>query len=132
MIKRERLYDAFGELIYAIALADGEVQEEEIKTLESFLSQHPWAKEIKWSFNYESDKKHTVEEAYSKAIEVCKANGPDLEYKYLLDVMTSVAKSYGGIVPEENKILENLRHDLRSRFINDLKINKLAHFFIDE
>ncbi len=127
MIKRERLYDAFGELIYAIAMADGEVQKEEIETLERFLNQHPWAKEIKWSFNYENDRHHTVEEAYNNAIDICKENGPDPEYKYLLDVMVSVADSFGGIVPQEKKILDNFKSDLRARFINDLKNNKLAY-----
>ncbi len=132
MVKRERLYDAFGELIYAIAMADGEVQQEEVKALEETLSQHPWAKEIKWSFTYENEKKHTVEEAYQNAIDICKENGPDPEYKYLLDVMTYVADSFGGIVPQEKEILDKFKYDLRDRFISDLKNNKLAYFDADE
>ncbi len=128
MIKRERLYDAFGELIYAIAMADGEVQQEEVETLEAFLSHHPWAKEIKWSFNYENMKNHSVEEAYNNAIDICKENGPDPEYKYILEVMTSVAEAVDGIVPQERKILDDFRFDLRERFIHDLKTNKLAYF----
>ena len=128
MIKRERLYDAFGELIYAIAKADGEIQDEELKTLEDLLSKHPWAKAIKWSFNYENEKEHSVDEAYQKAIDVCKENGPDPEYKYLLDVMTKVAKAFGGIVPQEKKILDNFRYDLRDRFIRDLENHNLAYF----
>ena len=75
MIKRERLNDAFGELIYAIAMADGAVQEEELQALEKLLSKHPWAKEIEWSFNYEKSKMHSVEESYERAINVCKENG---------------------------------------------------------
>ncbi len=128
MIKRERLYDAFGELIYAIAMADGEVQQEEVETLEAFLNHHPWAKEIKWSFNYENMKNHSVEEAYNNAIDICKENGPDPEYKYILEVMTSVAEAVDGIVPQERKILDDFRLDLRERFIHDLKTNKLAYF----
>jgi len=132
MIKRERLYDAFGELIYAIAMADGAVQREEVVALERFLNQHPWAKEIKWSFNYESEKHHTVDQAYKNAIEVCKQNGPDPEYKCLLDVMVSVADSFGGIVPQEKVLLDKFKSDLRDRFINDMKNNKLAYFEGDE
>ena len=132
MIKRERLYDAFGELIYAIAMADGEVQKEEVETLEIFLSQHPWAKEIKWSFHYETEKHHTVDDAYKNAIDICKQNGPDPEYKYLLDVMVSVADAFGGIVPQEKEILDKFKSDLRSRFIKDMKNNQLAYFDDDE
>ncbi|RLD62974.1 MAG: TerB family tellurite resistance protein [Bacteroidetes bacterium] len=128
MVKREKLYDAFGELIYAIAMSDGAVQEEEIKTLELFLSQHPWAKEIKWSFNYENQKNHTVEEAYQKAIEVCKENGPDPEYKLILDLMTNVAESFDGIVKQEKELIEKFRTDLRDRFIKDMEENKLGYF----
>ena len=126
MIKRERLYDAFGELIYAIAMADGDVQEEELKSLEILLSKHPWAKEIEWSFNYEQDKRHSVEESYQRAIEVCKENGPDPEYKYLLDVMTQVAEAYNGIVPQEMKIIEDFKTDLHHRFEHDLRTHKLV------
>ena len=128
MVKKERLYDAFGELIYSIAMADGEVQKEEVQALEFLLSQHPWAKEIKWSFNYENEKKHSTEESYQKAIEICKQNGPDPEYKYLLDVMRMVAESFDGIVPQEKKIIDNFRDDLHKRFLDEMSSNKLASF----
>lgn len=132
MIKRERLYDAFGELIYAIAMADGSIQSEEVEALESILSQHPWAKQIEWSFNYENEKHHTVDQAYKNAIEVCIQNGPDPEYKYLLDVMVFVADSFGGIVPQEKELIDKFKADFRYRFINDMKKNKLAYFDNDE
>ncbi len=119
MIKRERLYDAFGELLYAIAMADGEVQEEEIKILENILHKHSWAKEIKWSFDYEKQKNTDVEEAYSKAIEACKANGPDPEYKYLLDVMHLVADAFEGTVPQEEKLINRFREDLKKQFLSE-------------
>ena len=35
----EKLYDAFGELIYVIAMADGEIQKEELKAIkQTFLA----------------------------------------------------------------------------------------------
>ena len=121
MVKRERLYDAFGELLYAIAIADGEVQSEEIKVIESILNKHTWAKEIKWSFDYENLKQHSLEEAYSKAILVCKKNGPDPEYKYLLDVMLQVAEAFDGTVPQEKEVILRFKGDLHSEFINQLE-----------
>jgi len=125
MVKRERLYDAFGELIYAIAMADGEVQDIEVETLKKILNSHPWAREIKWSFDYEKRKNNSVEDAYKKAILACKENGPDPEYKYLLEVMVEVAKAFDGIVPSERIIIENFRLELEERFRNDLEKNHL-------
>ena len=126
MVKRERLYDAFGELIYAIAMADGAIQKEEIVTLEKLVRSHPWAKEIRWSFNYEHHKHHSAEEAFDHAINICKLNGPDPEYKYLLEVMTQVAEAFNGIVPQEQKIIEDFKSDLHQRFEQDLLNHKLV------
>ena len=124
MVKRERLYDAFGELLYAIAMADGEVQEEEVKVLEGILNKHTWAKEIKWSFDYENQKKHTVDEAYTKAIGVCKDNGPDPEYKYLMDVMYLVADAFNGTVKQEKDLIDRFKSDLHDEFIKQLSKQK--------
>ena len=127
MIKKHKLYDAFGELLYAIAIADGEIQDEEVKTLEQVLREHPWAKEIKWSFDYEKQKNHSLEEAYTKAIDVFKENGPDPEYKYFLDVMIRIADAFEGIVPQELHVIDNFVADLKDRFIKDLEDNKLVN-----
>ena len=96
--------------------------------MEKLLKEHPWAKEIKWSFNYEHQKSHSLEEAYTKAIDICKENGPDPEYKYLLDVMVKIADAFDGIVPQEKKIIDSFVYDLKSRFMHDLEENKLASF----
>ncbi len=45
-VKKTELYDAFGEFLYAIAMADGEVQESEVKKIEELLANHEGAKEI--------------------------------------------------------------------------------------
>ena len=125
MIKRERLYDAFGELLYAIAMADGSIQEEEVATLENLLKSHPWAGEIQWSFNYELNKNNSLDDVFEHAINICKENGPDPEYRYLLDVMVQVAKSFNGIVPQEQKYIEDFKTSLYRRFEQDLKDHKL-------
>jgi hypothetical protein len=69
-----------------------------------------------------------VEEAYQKAILACKDNGPDPEYKYLLDIMMEVAAAFDGIVPQEQKIIENFKTELRERFIHDIETNNLWEF----
>ena len=58
----------YKKLIYALAKADGVIQTNEISALEEILGDHPWASEIKWSFNYEVSKNSSVEEIYKKVI----------------------------------------------------------------
>ncbi|RUA28004.1 MAG: TerB family tellurite resistance protein [Bacteroidetes bacterium] len=129
MIKKEKLYDAFGELIYAIAMADGNIQDEELEALQKLLSNHPWAKEIYWSFDYEFNKHHTIQDSFDHAINICIENGPDPEYRYLLDVMTKVAEAFNGIVPQERKIIDDFKQTLLQQFEKDLRSHKLV---IDE
>ncbi|NVK66305.1 MAG: TerB family tellurite resistance protein, partial [Flavobacteriales bacterium] len=68
MTEQEKLYEVFGELLYAIAKADGIIQPEEKDALGELLQKHAWASEIKWSFNYEASKNSSVEEVYNKVI----------------------------------------------------------------
>ena len=35
MVSRAKLYDAFGELIYAVAMCDNVIQEEEVKAMDT-------------------------------------------------------------------------------------------------
>ncbi|MBC8342604.1 MAG: TerB family tellurite resistance protein [Bacteroidetes bacterium] len=125
MIKRERLYDAFGDLIYAIALADGQIQNVEVEVLSKILEGYKGATDIRWSFDYNRIKGKSVEETYQRAIEVCKENGPDPEYPFLIELMVKVAKAYKGIVPSEQIILEKFATDLKAKFTSDLEKLKL-------
>ena len=61
MVGKTELYDAFGELIYAVAKADGFIQNEEVGKLQELLASHTWGKEIGWSFNYEREKKQDLQ-----------------------------------------------------------------------
>ena len=67
MISQARLYDAFGEIIYAVAIADGLIQKEEVKVIEERLAQFSWGNDAKWSFNWERKKETELKDAYLKA-----------------------------------------------------------------
>lgn len=116
---KEPLYDAFGELLYAITMADGEVQEDEARKIEELLKGHPGAAEIEWSFTYEFDKKQTVEEAYKKAIDVCKYYGPSSDYVFLIDLLEKVAAAVNGLSEDEKAIIERFKTELREHFIKN-------------
>lgn len=111
-----RLYDAFGELLYVLAKADGEVQDEEVKTLQSLLKEHEWAREIEWSFNYEKKKESNIEDTYMKVFYACTDIGPNPEYALMLDVLEKVAESSYGVVEEERVIIERFKADLLKEF----------------
>lgn len=119
-LNKEQLYDAFGELLYAVAMVDGEVQEAEAKRIEELLTGHPAAAEIEWSFAYEFEKKQTVNDAYKKALDICKYYGPCPDYPFLIDALKKVAESVNGLSEEEKQIIDNFQNELREHFIKNI------------
>jgi uncharacterized tellurite resistance protein B-like protein len=122
MAEIDKLYEAFGELVYAVAKADGAIQNEERIALEDVLKDNKWASDIIWSFNYEDKKSKTVKEAYSKAIDIFKHHGPFSEYEKFADVLELVAFAFQGISKEEKEIISNFRNELTTVFKNDPNI----------
>lgn len=110
------LYDAFGELLYVLTKADGKIQAEEIETLNRVLENHPWSREIKWSFNYEMKKHNNLEDLYKKVIYACEDIGPDPEYQFMLEVLEAVAAASDGIEPSEQRIIDRFKRDLIEKF----------------
>lgn len=125
MVSQVELYDAFGELMYAVANADGVIDEQEVAKLKDILKDHEWASEILWSFNYEKSKRKDIKTAYHKALDVCKTFGPSKEYIYLLDALAKIAAASDGISAEEKEIIDNFEADLRAQFRADLLKDQL-------
>lgn len=127
MIKdKEKLYEVLGELLYAVAKADGVVQAEEKDALKLFFKNHPWASGIEWSFEYEESKNSNIETIYKKTINYCHAYGPAPEYEEFIKAMKAIADASGGIDAEESKLIESFSADLLQRFKNDMdKLIKL-------
>ncbi len=116
----DKLYDAFGELVYVVAMADGIIQDEEYEALEKILKGHPWAKEIKWSFDYEREHQNPVDILYKRVIDICYESGPREEYQYLLEMLNTVAASSNGIDENESRIINKFTSELTNRFKSDL------------
>lgn len=115
-----KLIEAFGELIYVVAMADGSIQKEELETIERKLSNHKWGEDIKWSFDYEVKKKNDIEDLYKKVITYCEMHGPDKEYQFLLELVEDVAKSSNGISKDEKKVMDSFVLDLTDKFKKDI------------
>ena len=118
---QEKLYEAFGELPYVVAMADGMIQEEEIETLENVLSEHPWAASIKWSFDYERRKSSSIDEVYAKVLDYCKFRGPHPEYQQMITVMQAVAEASSGVDEDEKNIIDGFIFTLTNQFKKDIE-----------
>ena len=120
MTDQEKLFEVLGELLYAVAKADGVVQNEEKEVLNKIFQNHPWASSITWSFNYEASKGHSVEDVYHKVIDFCKHYGPAPEYAEFIDAMELLAKANEVVDENEEKIMTSFTKDLTNKFHNDL------------
>jgi uncharacterized tellurite resistance protein B-like protein len=122
MVTKEKLYEAFGELIYAVAKADGIVQGEEVEALEKILKSHSWAQDIIWSFKYEAEKNHSIDYVYKKAMDIFKEHGPASEYDQLISVLQAVAKASQGVSTDEKGVINKFQYELIEKFKKDLSI----------
>lgn len=122
MTDKERLYEALGELIYVVAMADGVVQKEEMKVLTTILEGHSWAENIQWSFDYEQNKGHNIEALYQKVINTCHNYGPSPIYIEFIETIKKIAQAANGIEKSESEIIASFSTDLLSRFKRDLAL----------
>lgn len=118
----EKVYEAFGELLYAVSLSDGELQAEEEAKLKEILSGHEWEEDILWSFNYEKGRQRSVRDAYARAMDVFAEYGPYKEYEKFFEVLEKVAEASSGIDEEERALIDSFKSELLERFQNDKRI----------
>jgi len=121
MQDKEQLYETLGELLFVVAMADGVIQREERETLNQLLKDHPWAHEIKWSFDYEESHETTLEEIYNKVVDFCHHYGPAAEYNEFIAAMKIIADAAEGINPKEDGIITSFSKDLTERFMKDIE-----------
>ena len=120
MGRTEKLYEAFGELIYLVAKADGIIQKEETDILDEILKKHPHGNEIKWSFEYEASKQNSTEFLYEKVPEICYQMGPNPEFQSLIEILEAVANADSGVSEAESGVINNFTKELTDRFKKDL------------
>lgn len=117
---KEKLYETLGELLYAVAMADGVIQPTEIERLNEIVQHHPWGSSIKWSFDYEDQKRRNLDEVYKDVINFCHDYGPTPEYDEFLELVALVADASDGIDHHEELVISNFGKNLVERFKDDL------------
>ncbi|MBL4753053.1 MAG: TerB family tellurite resistance protein [Flavobacteriales bacterium] len=121
MQDKEQLYETLGELLFVVAMADGVIQHTERESLNKLLKDHPWAHEIKWSFDYEVSHHAKLEEVYTKVIDFCHHYGPAAEYYEFIDAMKVIADAAEGVNKDEDEIITSFSKDLTERFMKDIE-----------
>ena len=101
--------DVFGRILYAMAMADGAVQDSEAKALHDIVEHDQWARQIEFSFDMAKDLKMDPWIIFLKNMRIFRAKPVDEHYPFFLHLLEEIAKAHDGIVPEEQAMLEKFK-----------------------
>ncbi len=124
-------YTALGQLVYAIAKADGSIQTEEIGKIFNFVisqlveleQKTGRGKDALLAFNTEKefhrlrDENKSVKEAFLKFADFLDANKDNFDEKMkttCLNLMENVALAYNGIEPPEKALLDKAKEKIQN------------------
>jgi len=123
MANKEKVFEAFGELLYAVARAEGKVRKDTSEQLEALLEKYTWASDAIWSFKYEKKRKNTFEETYEHAIDTFVAQGPMAEYETFFELLDELSEeSHQLLGSRGKKILINFKRRLNRKFLENKDI----------
>lgn len=117
----ENIFYALGQLAYAIAKADGNIQDEEKMALHSILVQEARRHEIELDisaiiFELLQRDNTDIERSYTWAMNELKRNShyfvPAIREKFI-NILERVARAYPPVVPEERRLLERFKREVR-------------------
>lgn len=120
MTALENLHYAIGELAYAIALADGEVQKEERLKFHNLVEAELRCKDYNFNvsdiiFQIIDKDKTSLQDAYDSAMKQIRTNShylsPELKATFI-KVMEKVAKAYNPVTINEQNLIEKFKKDI--------------------
>lgn len=120
MTPLENLHYAIGELAYAVAKADGEVQKEERLKFHNIVEAELRCKDYNFNvsdiiFQIVDKDKTSLEEAYNSAMKQIKTNShylsPELKTTFI-KVMEKVAKAYKPVTINEQNLIDKFKKDI--------------------
>jgi len=115
-MKKDQVFKAFGDLLYAVASADGKVQVEEKELLASVLSHHHYAFDIISTFKSHSHLNTSIEKASTQALETFIAYGYFEGYAEFKIILEHLAEACEGISAEERKVIDHFFDALNEHF----------------
>lgn len=115
-VSKEQLFEAFGEILYALAAVDGKIQQEEKELIAQAIKHHRYEYDILFSFKQEVTKSRTIKEAFAKAMHTFREYGSFDGYSDFKIILENLANSCQGISTEEKEIIDQFHHELLSNF----------------
>jgi DNA polymerase III delta prime subunit len=115
-VKKEQLFEAFGEILYALAAVDGKIQQEEKVLIAQAIKHHRYEYDILFSFKQEVTHARTITEAFTKAMQTFRAYGPFDGYSDFKIILENLAESFQGISTEEQHIIDKFHKELLANF----------------
>lgn len=115
-ISKEQLFEAFGEILYALAAVDGNIQQEEKLLIAQAIKHHRYEYDILFSFKQEVNRARTIKEAFGKAMDTFHAFGPFDGCSDFKIILENLALSCQGISTEEQEIIDQFHKELLSNF----------------
>jgi uncharacterized tellurite resistance protein B-like protein len=119
---KDNIHIAMGSLAYAIAMADGSVQEEEKETIKKLAQKEFELSDVdnEWiikMFNQLEGQKITLDDAYNYAIDTLEANRFDYDFddtmkKKCVSFMQRVAEAFDETSNDERSVLHRFMLDI--------------------
>jgi uncharacterized tellurite resistance protein B-like protein len=122
MTSKQNLHYAIGELAYAVAFADGKIQQEEREKFENIIAAELRSKNYDFDvsdiiFKILEKEKHDVETVYQWAMTEIKTNShylsPVLKQTFII-ILEKIAKAFPPVTGEESKLIERFKGDIES------------------
>jgi hypothetical protein len=115
-VSKEQLFEAFGEILYAMAAVDGHIQQEEKVLIAQAIKHHRFEYDILFSFKQEVNKARTIKEAFAKAMQTFRMYGPFDGYSDFKIILENLAMSCHGVSVEEQEIIDQFHKELLGNF----------------
>jgi hypothetical protein len=115
-VSKEQLFEAFGEILYAMAAVDGKIQQEEKELIAQAIKHHRFEYDILFSFKQEVTKARTIKEAFGTAMQKFREYGPFDGYSDFKIILENLANSCQGISAEEKEIIDQFHKELLMNF----------------
>jgi uncharacterized tellurite resistance protein B-like protein len=121
-MSRQNIHKAMGSLAYAIAKADGQIQEQEKEIIRKLAqkefeisdSDNEWIENMFVSLE---EKKISLEDAYNYALDVLEANRFDFDFDQLMKekcvrFIERIAEEFDGISTDEQLVIKRFKKDI--------------------
>ncbi|MFN3402491.1 MAG: TerB family tellurite resistance protein [Cytophagaceae bacterium] len=122
-MSKRNIHIAMGSLAYAIAKADGEIQEAEKQTIRSLAAKEFQLEDtdtewIEQMFNQLQQQNISLEDAYNYALDTLEANRFDFDFtesmkKKCLTFMERVAEAFDDTSHEERSVISRFKKDMK-------------------